>query len=319
MFGNKKRISQEEYDRIQSSLERGGQIIGQLSEKKGAMDAVFSETRESRKQMRVDLKQVSDNLKSVTESAQQNVESAASLTHTLEEHRNALQQSEREYTGICDKLEQQMQEAEQLVEENKHFTSPSKYLNELPAELKEQQKQALQSLEEMGEYGRQMSVLALNAAIEAGRMGEYGRQFVSAAEDVRTYAMKYEASARNLKTEIMGQDKRISELEETVHHLVSLLKENNLSTAKLMRSCQNNLKHARQSPAMRALSEDVPAMKEQLGGIRSVQEEIIKSGERNRLQLGDIEEEISTQEKSLQEVEDTMTSLFTAAKHYRPR
>lgn len=318
MFGNKKKISQEEFDRMQSALDRGGQIIGQLAERKGNIDADFSETRESQKQMRVDLKQISENIKSVSEAINLNAEVAVELSHAMKEHRNALQQSEREYAGVCEKLKQQSEETERLVEENKHFTSPSKYLSELPDVLKEQNKTYLEELDEMSEYGRQMSVLALNAAIEAGRMGESGRQFVSAAEDVRTYAMKYEASARNLRKEISAQDERISELEETVRHLVSLLKDNNISTAKLMRSCQNNLKHVEQSSTVRQFSEDIAPMKELLGKIRMVEEEIIKYGERDQMQLGDIEEEIRTQEKNIQDIEDTITSFITAATHYRP-
>ncbi len=317
MFGNKKKISQEEYDRMQGSLERGGQIIGQLVEKKGNVEADFAETRESQRQMWTDLQQISENLKSVSEAANQNAESAVELSRVMKEHRNGLQQAEREYIGVCEKLRQQTEETERLVEENKHFTTPSKYLNELPDTLKEQNQSYLEKLAGMLEYGKQMTVLALNAAIEAGRMGESGRQFVAAAEDVRVCAMQYEEAARGLREEILAKNDQIHELEETVHHLVGLLKDNNVSTAKLMRSCQNNLKHVEQSSTVRIFSDDVAPMKELLGKMRSTEEEMVKYGERNQMQIGDIEEEIRTQERNMQDIEDTITSVITAAAHYR--
>ena len=72
------------------------------------------------------------------------------------------------------------QEMAQLVEENKHFTTPSKFLNEFPVALKAENEKTREELEKMQGCGKQMGVLALNAAIEAGRMGEGGKQFVTA-------------------------------------------------------------------------------------------------------------------------------------------
>lgn len=59
-----------------------------------------------------------------------------------------------------------------MVEENKHFTTPSKFLNEFPVALKAENEKDREELEKMQDCGKQMGVLALNAAIEAGRMGE---------------------------------------------------------------------------------------------------------------------------------------------------
>ena len=84
------------------------------------------------------------------------------------------------------------QEMAQLVEENKHFTTPSKFLNEFPVALKAENEKTREELEKMQDCGKQMGVLALNAAIEAGRMGEGGKQFVTAAETIRVSAGTYD-------------------------------------------------------------------------------------------------------------------------------
>lgn len=96
----------------------------------------------------------------------------------------------------------------------------------------------------MQECGKQMGVLALNAAIEAGRLGESGKQFVTAAEDIRSYAANYDAVIEESRVQLKDSEKRIAELEEQMHHLISLLKENNIATARLMKSCSDVTRQA---------------------------------------------------------------------------
>ena len=83
-----------------------------------------------------------------------------------------------------------------------------------------------------------MGVLALNAAIEAGRMGDGGKQFVTAAETIRVSAGTYDELIDQAHKRLADSDERIAELEEQVHRMVTLLKENNVAMTKLMKSCQ---------------------------------------------------------------------------------
>ena len=136
---------------------------------------------------------------------------------------------------ICAQIEQEMA---QLVEENKHFTTPSKFLNEFPVALKAENEKTREELEKMQDCGKQMGVLALNAAIEAGRMGEGGKQFVTAAETIRVSAGTYDELIDQAHKRLADSDERIAELEEQVHRMVTLLKENNVAMTKLMKSCQ---------------------------------------------------------------------------------
>lgn len=109
------------------------------------------------------------------------------------------------------------QEMAQLVEENKHFTTPSKFLNEFPVALKAENEKTREELEKMQDCGKQMGVLALNAAIEAGRMGEGGKQFVTAAETIRVSAGTYDELIDQAHKRLADSDERIAELEEQVH------------------------------------------------------------------------------------------------------
>ena len=61
----------------------------------------------------------------------------------------------------------------EIVENNKHFTTPmKKHISEVPQALREmRQARNGERAERMEELSKTMGVLALNSAIEAGRMG----------------------------------------------------------------------------------------------------------------------------------------------------
>lgn len=59
----------------------------------------------------------------------------------------------------------------EIVENNKHFTTPMKHISEAPQALREMRQALGERAERMEELSKTMGVLALNSAIEAGRMG----------------------------------------------------------------------------------------------------------------------------------------------------
>lgn len=316
MFGSRKKISREEILAMQESLKQGMALTGELSAKREAFASDISAIGASREQMEADARQVSENARSVLEYARQNTEAIASVLHDMEECRSGMGQVRQDYEALCGKLLQQVEDCEQAVEQNKHFTSPSKSLSELPEQLRGQNQGYRTRLQEMEEYGKQMGVLALNAAIEAGRMGEAGRSFVGAAEDIRTFAKQYDDSVRVLKEELDASDERIGELEHTVHHLVGLLKENNVAAAKLMRGLRETEAFAKEA-AVRDFSEAFAPMREELMGLRNAEEEIIKAEERNRMQLDDILGELETQRKHGEEIASGWESFYADAAEWR--
>ena len=124
--------------------------------------------------------------------AADNGEKEQELTGQLASYQEQEVQSSEKREQMLRNFAQIEQEMAQLVEENKHFTTPSKFLNEFPVALKAENEKTREELEKMQDCGKQMGVLALNAAIEAGRMGEGGKQFVTAAETIRVSAGTYD-------------------------------------------------------------------------------------------------------------------------------
>ncbi len=301
MFGSRKKLSQEELSHIEEALKQGEALAGELAGIQEVIESDLSAIDTSREQMEADAGQVSENILRVLEYARQNSAAASSVWHDMEAYRDALSGARQKDESIRDKLRQQVSDCEQTVEKNKHFTSPSKTLSELPEKLRGQNQEYIEMLSGMEAYGKQMGVLALNAAIEAGRMGESGRAFVGAAEEIRTFAKQYDDSTRALKEKIEASDQKIGELEKAIHHLVSLMKENNVAVTKLMRDAQATEKLAEEA-ADKNFAEALAPMKEDLLGLRNLEEEIIKSEERNLIQLDDILGEIETQRKNGEEI-----------------
>jgi methyl-accepting chemotaxis protein len=202
------------------------------------------------------------------------------------------------------------------VEQNKHFTTPSKILGELPAELAAQKEACLEELDAMEGFGKQMSVLSLNAAIEAGRMGEAGMGFVGAAEEVRSYARQYEQAVARLKEKMAHSDEQLKTLEENIRYIISLLKDNNVATTKLMRDCEALQKKVEQSVNC-DFSEDFRKVREELVGMKNAEEEIMKAEERNQMQFEDIRGEVESQEVNEREIAEEWGNIYQSAIVYR--
>ncbi|MBQ2282725.1 MAG: hypothetical protein II250_00955 [Agathobacter sp.] len=315
MFGSKNKAYLEELQNLKEKLQSAERVVSGTAEGKGIYEANVSDIAESRNQMQADVKQIGENLSVISDLAGQNVEVEAALCNRISEAGQQMKLSEEAYETAVEHVRGQQEKFMALVEENKHFTTPSKYLSELPASLHNENKEHRKKLAQMSDFSKQMGVLALNAAIEAGRMGEAGMQFVGAAEEIRQYAGNYEDVVSEFRAELDASDKRISELEETIHHLVSLLKDNNMSTAKLLKSNEKSVKLL-ENPDILAFSDEVFQWKEQVVGLLNVDEEVLKAKERNRIQLEDIEGEIELQTQKQEEISSSFTKTMKQAKEY---
>lgn len=317
MFG-KKKYSKEELDQIEQNLEQGNQLLIELSDKKEWVESSYDHIGKSRLQMEADIDRITEHIVSASEVAKNNSELSAKLCFDLENLKTQMESAETDYEKTVKLIGDNYAECQNLVEDNKHFTTPSKYLTELPNELRGYNTGYRESLSVMGEHSKQMGVLALNAAIEAGRMGEMGRQFVSAAEEIRNYAKNYEEAAKGLEQKLIASDEKIAELEEVIHHLVGLLKDSNMGMAHLMKEF-GYLNKQVEGSAMQPFSKEVKEARELVVELKNGAEEIIKSEERNRIQMDDITEEIESQKKSEQEVLGELQKLFYATGLYVDR
>lgn len=302
MFGSKKNKIQEQIKKAFAPIQEG---------RKEFEERVTS-IEESEKQIYQDVCQVMENTNHLADYAMQNIEEESTLIYKIDDLSKDLKTVADEYSQIIEMVKENYEGVTNLVEENKHYTTPSKYLTEAPAKIRQEYQSYEDKVEEMAESARQMSVMAVNAAIEAGRMGVTGKPFVAVSEEIRQTALGYESTLLTMKEDIQEAKERINELEEVVLRLVSLIKDGNVGTTRLMKKSMELNKMAAES-SMRDFSEDVMIIRDKVVAMRNLDEEIAKSSERNKIQLCDIQEEILTQKKVLREAESDLSYMFDEA------
>lgn len=302
MFGNKKNKLEEQIK----------DVFSQISEQRNAFETGMTQAEEGEKRIHADVCQVMENTNDLVNNAMLNIEEESTLIHSIDEFSRALRTAVEEYSQLAELMQQQMDAVTELVEDNKHVTSPAKYLTEAPAGLRQSNESYEKQLDEMAEYGRQMGVMALNAAIEAGRMGDSAKQFVAASEEIRQTALVYEKAAITMKEELASSKAKIEELEDNIHRLVSLVKDSNMGTTRLLKKCQET-NQAMKNSTMRDFSDDMILMRDKVVGMRNLDEEVAKCGERNKIQLSDIQEEVQNQRRELTELESDLSHLFDTA------
>lgn len=310
MFGKSKSL--EEVQTLQKELDVQGQILKEIAGRKDEFTALLEESKVSHGQMLADLKQLEENEKKVCSDAAENVNLAAGLCHSMEEILDYARASEAQNAKLLEQIHSLNQEMSNLVEENKHFTSPSKYMQELPGSVRSMNEGYVSQLEVMSEVGKKMGVLALNAAIEAGRMGENGKQFVAAAEDVRIQAGLYESLIQKLLDKIKESNEKVDKMEEQIRHLVNLLKENNIATGHCMKDCLEVDRQAEKNLSESKISA-LEELKAHVVDLKNSQEEIYKTEERNLMQLEDIRSEGDTQVQKITDMEKGIVPVMEKA------
>lgn len=308
MFGRNK-ISQEEIERLKNKINIDNGFFAEMEDQKDMFDASVAELAESYRQVAADVAQLSENMNNAITLASGNAEIENGLGAIINDYRERVQKKEMQQQASDEAYHRLLDATTRLVDVNKHFTTPSKYISEFPSNYKAQNQSCRENLDQMEKFGKQMGVLSLQAAIEAGRLGEDGRQFVETAEDIRTYAANYDKVIAQTRLQLEQSDERLSELENQVHHLITLLKENNIATAKLMNLCQDAVN---KSDALNhnSLMDDFIEIQNKMSTLRNADEEIVKSEERNRMQVDDLNEEFLAQQKNQKEIFRMIDPLY---------
>ena len=287
-------------------------VFDYIYQQRVTFETRVGQVEEGRERVQKDLEPIVTNTTDMVNHAMNNIEEASALIHEIDEFSKVLSGGMDELGVYKKEIQEQLQAASELIEGNKHLTTPSKYLSEVPNSMKETYESYEQHLDEMVAYGKQMGVLALNAAIEAGRLGEGGRSFMIAAEEIRQTAVSYEKAAADMKAEVEASHEKIEELEETISHLIALLRENTIGSAKLFKKCQET-KNSMEEKGVRDYSDDLISLRSRVVNIRNLDEEIAKCGERNQIQLSDIQEDIQNQKKEITEMESDLLHLLDVA------
>lgn len=303
MFGGKREKALEE--ELFTVREQSGQrkkLLYEIAEQKDNILEQFAQMTASHAQMEKDINQTKEEMQHIYELAESSTETAGDIHNTLIEVNNGVGTFEVNHSVFVGQVKKQNEKVVEIVESNKHFTTPMKYISEVPGEIREEQQLLRQRAERMVEFSKNMGVLSLNAAIEAGRMGECGSKFITAAEEIRSFSENYEKEAREMGEQLEKSDERIKALEEQIHHLNELLKENNISMGKLYKDClQNMSSYEAQQINLRELISDTVIGR--ADALQQSEKECAKIEERILKRMGNLQEEIKDQKSSADELE----------------
>ena len=243
MFSGKreKALLEEELAALRETEKRERELLHKIAGQKDTAEEQFARMTASRAQMEKEIEEIEQQMQQNGELSENGAQAAGELHNTLITMNNGIATFDANHSVFMEQVKGQNEKVVEIVENNKHFTTPMKHISEAPQALREMRQALGERAERMEELSKTMGVLALNSAIEAGRMGESGTRFVTAAEQVRAYADDYEQEALALKDQLGEAEERIASLEEQVHHLNELLKENNISMGKLYRDCAQNM------------------------------------------------------------------------------
>ena len=302
MFGSKKNKKNE----------KTNDVLEHIHQQRDVFESSMDEARERRKRVYGDVCQLMKNTEELSVHAKLNIGEAAVAIEGFDVLSEDILRAIEEYVQLVGKIEHQSQTATALVESNKHFTSPAKHLAEVSKAMSVHAKAYEKQVEDAAEYGSRMEALAVDAANEAKKLGESGKDIAVIADAMQQTTLLYGKSLTAMKDEAIAAQARISELEETVARLISLMKDNNVGMTKLLKESQDTEKFMNQA-GMRDFSADLIPLRDRVVNMRNLDEEIAKCCERNKIQLSDIQEDIQNQRQELAEMESDLFYLLDSA------
>lgn len=313
MFGSKREHAlEEELAVVRKENERRGRLLSEIAGGKEEIAEQFARMMASYAQIAKDVGRIREQLVEVRELADSSAMAAGDVRNAIVEINNGVGTFDVNHSLFVGEVKKQDDKIATIVESNKHFTTPMKYISELPVHLKEEQSGWEERARTMAELSKSMSVLALNAAIEAGRMGESGSRFVSAAEEIRIFSERYEREARELAGQLSDSKERTVELEEQVHHLSELLKENNISMGRLYKDAlQSLMAYEGQQMDIRKIVPDSSIGR--ADALQQSQQECGKAQERILGRMDELELELKEYKNCADELEAICKSLFASA------
>lgn len=313
MFGGKKeKALEEELLAVKEQLAQRDEQLLQITKWQDSITEQFARLTASHAQMEEYIKLMEGGMEQVSELAQGNERVAGEVYGGIIEMNNAVGTFDVNHSVFVRQKKEQDEKIMEIVENNKHYTTPMKYISETPGILKEETQKVHERITKMIELSKNMGVLALNAAIEAGRMGEVGAKFIASAEKIRTFAEDYEKEATELGEQLQKTEERTQNLGEQAHHLNELLKENNISMGKLMKDGMMSMAsyEAGQIELRSTFKEDAVGKTDAL---RQSEKEILQLQEQMGQQIKQVLEEMLEQKSSADELETILKELAQLA------
>lgn len=233
LSGKKERELLEELGNIKQQNEKRGGILKEICNQKDHTAEQFHRAASSCDNMEKDIEQVKEQLSQIAEISDSSDAAASDIHSEIIKMNNTVESFDANHSVFIGQMKQQNEKLMGILEENKKISAPVDCIAEVPASLQSEYNDIQQKLEEMRDFSKSMSVLSLNAAIEAGRLGESGSSFITAAEEVRNYAEKYDEAARTLSEQLNRSLEQVLELEKQVEQLKQSVREHSMSMGRL--------------------------------------------------------------------------------------
>lgn len=207
MFGKKKQ-KQETLVRMRNLAQLDEGFFAHMKDGKDMFDATAREIRNTYQQLGAGITQIQENIKEASQMAADNGEKEQELTGQLASYQEQEVQSSEKREQMLQNFAQIEQEMAQLVEENKHFTTPSKFLNEFPVALKAENEKTREELEKMQDCGKQAAELKKAEKRKAEVDGLFAKMYEDwSAGRITEYnfnmlSEKYQNEQKELETKI---------------------------------------------------------------------------------------------------------------------
>lgn len=310
--GKRERALEEALDQARDRNERRRRILWEICGQKESTTEQFTRLTASRAQIIQNIDRVEEELQQIAELSDHSTAAAGDVHSVMIEMNNAVESFDANHSVFVGQVKKQNEKVMEVVESNKHFTTPMKYISETPVFMRDDYHAMQEKVKQMQEYSRNMGVLALNAAIEAGRMGEAGSRFIASAEEIRAFSENYEKAAVELEAQVNASNQRVDALEEQVRHLNQLLKDNNILMGKVMKDGMMNLAsyEAGQLELRSALPDTAVG---QADALLQSEIEAAKIEEQIRNQVGYIRGELGEEKNSIEELENIYKKIQQSA------
>ncbi|MBO5524763.1 MAG: methyl-accepting chemotaxis protein [Roseburia sp.] len=311
MFGGKKQL-EEEVAELREQNRKKEIVMKELRSSKAEVEEELAALTASRTRLTEHVGRISEEVSQVSELAEKSQEAAGAVHSAVMSVNNAVESFDASHSVFLGQLKNQNEKISEFLEQHRGYGDAVDCLTKVQEEMKASEEKTETVLGEMKEYSQTMGVLALNAAIEAGRMGEPALNFIHAAEEVRAFSEKYEASADILAEELKASRTRTAELEKEVEQLKTVFKECTIAVGKLYSGGVQNLSayEAGQIDLREHLSGNTLGRADAL---KQAGEEFVRIQQELKKELQTVEQEMEEQKRSMDEIEAVHRDLQQAA------
>lgn len=311
MFGGKKQL-EEEVAELKEQNRKKENVMKELRSSKAEVEEEFAALTASRVQLTKHVGRISEEVTQVSQLAEKSQAAARDVHSAMMSVNNAVESFDATHSVFLGQLKNQNEKISEFLEQHRRYGEPVENLANVQGQMKASEEKTEAVIGEMKEYSKTMGVLALNAAIEAGRMGDSAMNFIHAAEEVRVFSEKYEASAELLAEELTASKARTAELEKEVGQLKTVFKECTIAMGKLYSGVVQNLSayEAGQIDLREHLSGNTLGRADAL---KQAGEEFVRIQQELSRELQIVKKEMEGQKRSIDELETVYQDLQQAA------